>query len=152
MDTPLIIYENDPKWTLLGKILATVASRRVKQEMAKHGIAPVNMAGVMLNVVLMLTYPLSIFNRPHPEKEKKFFNRLSKDLINILDNWKEYRPIRGMIEDIFKLAKNAFSLRKLHRYTERSVVKIICLNVLLEGVVVSLGFNSKEELQRMAEW
>jgi len=100
----------------------------------------------------MLTYPLSLFNRPHPEKGKKFFNRLAKDLINIIDNWKEYRPIRGMIEDIFKLAKNAFSLRKLHRYTERSVVKIICLNVLLVGVVVSLGFNSKEELQRIAEW
>ena len=81
-----------------------------------------------------------------------FFNSLAKDLIIILDNWKEYRPIRGMIEDILKLAKNAFSLRKLHRYTERSVGKIICLNVLLVGVVVSLGFNSKEELQRMAEW
>jgi len=26
------------------------------------------------------------------------------------------------------------------------------LNVLLVGVVVSLGFNSKEDLQRMAEW
>ena len=350
MDTPLIIDEKDPKWMLLGKILAIVSSRRVKQEMAKYGIAPVNMAGVMLKVVLiamffgldisyvveelnnrielrrfakmceipetkkiyrfasrfsekqfvglisgtlsaicvkrgrngvilvdstdisldlnwlrkkikkadleekefkwgyssskgyyigykltlaieypslrpvafllhqgspsdakiyenileelkrrriarngdkiifdrgyysyknyvlgiskfkidpgifprknlkkgklrgMLTYPLSIFNRPYPEKEKKFFNRLAKDLINILDNWKEYRPIRGMIEDIFKLAKDAFSLRKLHRYTERSVGKIICLNVLLVGVVVSLGFNSKGELQRMAEW
>jgi hypothetical protein len=100
----------------------------------------------------MLTYPLSIFNRPHPEKEKKFFNRLAKDLVNILDNWKEYRPIRGMIEDIFKLAKDAFSLRKLHRYTERSVGNFICLNVLLVGIVVSLGFNSKEDLQQMAEW
>jgi hypothetical protein len=73
MDTPLIIDEKDPKWTLLGKILAMVASRRVKQAMAKHGIAPVNMAGVMLNVVLLLTYPLSILNRPNPEKEKNFF-------------------------------------------------------------------------------
>ena len=70
----------------------------------------------------------------------------------MLDNWKEYRPIRGMIEDIFKLAKDAFSLRKLHRYTERSVGKFICLNVLLVGIVVSLGFNSKADLQQMAEW
>jgi hypothetical protein len=100
----------------------------------------------------MLNYPLSIFNHPYPEKKKKFFNRLAKDLINMLDNWKEYRPIRGMIEDIFKLAKDDFSLRKLHRYTKRSVEKIICLDVLSVGVVVSLGFNSKEELQRMAEW
>ena len=37
MDTPLIIGEKDPKWMLLGKILAIVAYRRVKQEMAKHG-------------------------------------------------------------------------------------------------------------------
>jgi hypothetical protein len=73
MDTPLIIDEKDPKWALLGKILAIVASRRVKQEMAKQAITPVNMAGVMLKVVLMLTYPLSIFNRANPEKEKKFF-------------------------------------------------------------------------------
>jgi len=54
-----------------------------------------------------------------------------------------------MIEDIFKVAKNAFSLRKLHRYTERSVVKEICLNVLLSGVVVSISYRSKEELQRL---
>jgi RsiW-degrading membrane proteinase PrsW (M82 family) len=26
------------------------------------------------------------------------------------------------------------------------------LNVLLVGIVVSLGFNSKEDLQQMAEW
>ena len=52
MDTPLILDEKDPKWMLLGKILAIVASRRVKQQMAKHGIALVNMAGVMVKVVL----------------------------------------------------------------------------------------------------
>ncbi|MCK4731343.1 MAG: hypothetical protein KAT65_02695 [Methanophagales archaeon] len=51
-----------------------------------------------------------------------------------------------------KLAKDAFSLKKLHRYTECSVKKLICLNVLLVGVVVSLGINSKEELQKIAEW
>jgi len=88
--------KKSPKWTLLGKILAIVASRRVKQEMAKYGIAPVNMAGVMFKVVLLLTYPLSIFNRPHPEKEKKFFNCLAKDSTNILDNWEEYQPISYM--------------------------------------------------------
>jgi hypothetical protein len=43
MTTPLIIDEKDQKWTLLGKIVAIVASRRVKQEMAKQEIAPVNL-------------------------------------------------------------------------------------------------------------
>ena len=52
----------------------------------------------------------------------------------------------------FKLAKNAFSLKNLHRYTKRSVKKFVCLHVLLVGIVVSLGINSKEELQKIAEW
>jgi len=46
-----------------------------------------------------------------------------KSLKAILENWKKYKPIRGIIGDIFKLAKNAFSLNNLHRYTKRSVKK-----------------------------
>jgi len=40
----------------------------------------------------------------------------------------------------------------LHRYTMRSVKKFVCLHVLLVGLVVSLGINTKEELQKIAEW
>ena len=65
---------------------------------------------------------------------------------------KKYKPIRGMVEDIFKSAKKAFSLKNLHRYTKRSVKKFVCLHVLLVGIVVSLGINSKEELQKIVEW
>lgn len=36
------------------------------------------------------------------------------------------RPIRSLIEDVFKLAKNAFNMVNLHRYTMRSL-KIIAL-------------------------
>jgi len=100
----------------------------------------------------MLSYPLSIFNRSNPEKEKEFYKGLVKSLKAILENWEKYKPIRGMIEDIFKLTKNAFSLNNLHRYTKRSVKKFVCLHVLLVGIVVSLGINSKEELQKIAEW
>ena len=75
-----------------------------------------------------------------------------KSLKAILENWEKYKPIRGMIEDIFKLAKNAFSLNNLHRYTKRSVKKLVCLHVLLVRIVVSLGINSKEKLQKIAEW
>jgi hypothetical protein len=45
----------------------------------------------------MLSYPLSIFNRSNPEKEKGFFNRLVKSLKEKLENLEEYRSIRGMI-------------------------------------------------------
>ena len=75
-----------------------------------------------------------------------------KSLKAILENWEKYKPIRGMIEDIFKLAKNVFSLNNLHRYTKRSVKKFVCLHVLLVGIVVSLDINSKEKLQKIAEW
>jgi hypothetical protein len=43
-----------------------------------------------------------------------------------------------MIEDIFKLAKDAFSLKKLHRYKKRSVKKnrlFACTLGGLEGAV-----------------
>ena len=75
-----------------------------------------------------------------------------KSLKAILENWEKYKLIRGMIEDIFKLAKNVFSLNNLHRYTKRSVKKFVCLHVLLVGIVVSLDINSKEKLQKIAEW
>jgi len=75
-----------------------------------------------------------------------------KNLKAILENWEKYKPIRGMIEHIFKLAENTFSLNNLHRYTKRSVKKFVCLHVLLVGIVVSLGINPKEELQKIADW
>ena len=98
----------------------------------------------------MLSYPLSIFSHSNPEKEKEFYRGLVKSLKAKLENWEKYKPIRGMIEDIFKLAKKC--LKNLHRYTKRSVKKFVCLHVLLVGIVVSLGINSKEELQKIAEW
>ena len=100
----------------------------------------------------MLSYPLSIFNSSNPEREKKFYKGLVKSLKVKLENWKKYRQIRGMTEDIFKLAKDAFSLKKLHRYTMRSAEKSVCLHVLLVGIVVSRGINTKEELLKIAEW
>ena len=48
--------EKDTKWVLLGKIISAVSSRRVKQEMAKQGVGPVNMAGVMLRIVLIAMF------------------------------------------------------------------------------------------------
>jgi len=47
------------KWVLLGEIISAVSSRRVKQEMAKQGVGPVNMAGVMLRIVLIAMFCFS---------------------------------------------------------------------------------------------
>ncbi len=66
-----------------------------------------------------LSYPLSVFSISNKEVEKTFFNRLAMSLKTKLEKCEVYRQIRGMIEDIFKLAKSAFGLKQLHRYTER---------------------------------
>jgi hypothetical protein len=63
-----------------------------------------------------------------------------------------FQSIRSLIEDVFKLAKDAFSLKNLHKYTTRSVKKTVCLNVLLIGLIIPLGFRSKTQLQRLSEW
>ena len=63
-----------------------------------------------------------------------------------------FREKRSLIEDVFKAAKNTFGLRKIHKYTTRSVLKTVCLNVLLLGLVISLGFDKKIDIQRLSEW
>jgi hypothetical protein len=60
--------------------------------------------------------------------------------------------VRSIIEDVFKIKKNALSLDKLHKYTHRSVKKTCSLAVLLIGVLASMGFNDKGSLQKLAGW
>ncbi|MBE8538988.1 transposase [Geoglobus acetivorans] len=98
----------------------------------------------------LLSYPLSIFSSRNLKKEMKLFKSLKAKLMNLLGKWESFKSVRSVIEDVFKLAKS-FSLRKLHRYTMRSVYKFAALNVLLIGIVVALGFREKKELQRLAE-
>ena len=97
----------------------------------------------------MLSYPLSIFSSKLKE-EKRRFKALKSKLLNLLQRWGEFKAVRSAIEDVFKLAKS-FGLRRLHRYTRRSMLKFAALNVLLVGVVVAMGFREKKELQRLAE-
>jgi len=97
------------------------------------------------------------------EKEIRRFKALKAKLMNLLRRWEHFKAVRSVIEDVFKLAKS-FGLRRLHRYTGRSVYKLrlhrytgrsvykfAALNVLLVGVVVALGFREKKVLQRLAE-
>jgi len=98
----------------------------------------------------LLSYPLIIFDSKNLKKEIKLFKDLKAKLMGLLENWQSFKSIRSMIEDVFKLAKS-FSLRRLHRYTMRSVCKFVAMNVLLVGVVVALGFKEKKVLQRLAE-
>ena len=80
----------------------------------------------------------------------KLFKALKAKLMNLLRRWEHFKAVRSVIEDVFKLAKS-FGLRRLHRYTSRSVYKYAVLNVLLIGLVAALGFREKKVLQRLAE-
>ena len=77
------------------------------------------------------------------------------DLVNqtvkILSKWEDYKPDRGIIEDFFKVGKEAFGLDKFHSYTEKSMVKNIILGILLTTIVVQCGFKTKTQLQRLSE-
>src|ERR1039458_3429483 len=68
-----------------------------------------------------LTYPLQVFNNKKTEKQLNLlYNALKKQLLKKINNWKKYKPIRGKIEDFFKLCKSGLSLKRLHKYTPES--------------------------------
>jgi hypothetical protein len=99
-----------------------------------------------------LNYPLWIFGRSDTKLLMKRFASLARRLFMHLRDERPFIEKRSLIEDVFKAAKNAFGLRKIHKYTTRSVIKTVCLNVLLLGLVISLGFDKKIDIQRLSEW
>jgi hypothetical protein len=105
--------------------------------------------GKLLN---RLSFPLSVFGRSDTRDKVRLLKQLVRKLVHGIAHQDSFQAIRSLIEDVFKLAKDAFSLKKFHKYTTRSVKKTVCLNVLLVGLVISLGFHSKKQLQRLAEW
>jgi len=95
----------------------------------------------------LFSYPLDVFNSNSLRKD--VFIKLARKFREMILRWERCRSIRSRMEDLFKLAKNAFSLDRLHRYTRKSVKKFVGLNVLLLGMVVSMGIRKKEELHRL---
>lgn len=85
------------------------------------------------------------------EAAKKLYLELTTKLYKYLENWKDLKPIRGIIEDFFKVGKDAFGLGKFHSYTQKSMRKNIYLCILLTAIVVQQGFNTKTKLQQLAE-
>ncbi|MFO7966562.1 MAG: transposase [Archaeoglobaceae archaeon] len=97
----------------------------------------------------LLSYPLDIFEK-NLEKEKVRIKKIRDKLMAMLSNWKRLKGIRSVIEDVFKLSKS-MGLKGIHRYTKRSVHKYAAMNVLLVGIIASLGFKEKKVIQRLAE-
>lgn len=64
---------------------------------------------------------------------------------------KQYKPIRGKIEDFFKLCKSGLSLKKLHKYTPESAKRTTILTVFLVGFITIQGHKTKTALQKLSE-
>ena len=71
-----------------------------------------------------MSYSLMVYkNKKEIKENKKLFRHLMSLLLIKLKNWKDYKPIRGIIEDFFKAAKGAFGLGKFHSFTDKSMYK-----------------------------
>jgi len=68
-----------------------------------------------------------------------------------IKNWKDFKPLRSRIEDVFKLLEKGLYRRKIYRYIEKSYHRFIICSVLLAGGIIYVGFRSKEHLQILAE-
>ena len=99
-----------------------------------------------------LSYPLQVFNKTKKIlAQKQFYNNLKHELLKKLGNWKKYKPIRGKIEDFFKLLKRGLNMGEIHKYTPKSVAKTVYLNVFLGALIISQGFYSKTAIQQLSE-
>ena len=99
-----------------------------------------------------MSYPLEVFNKnKHLKHLKSIINSITNKLYDLLKNWKDLKPIRGQIEDFFKVAKNTFGLGQFHSYTTESMYKNIYLCILLTALVIQQGYESKTGMQRLGE-
>jgi len=70
------------------------------------------------------------------------FKRKIKDTENLIKE-------RGIIETVFKCAKDILPFDDLHKYTAKSLEKAVAFNVLLLGLIITWKVRDKEDLQRI---
>jgi len=83
--------------------------------------------------------PLPEFSRSGIKQDIQVWKQLLDTLLTLFDRIDEYATIRSLIEDVSTVAKNALSLKRLHRYTTRSVEKMVAATVLFTGDHHSIG-------------
>ena len=98
----------------------------------------------------LISYPLFIFNSKNVEKEKRKYRKLVKKLFEGLRL--NLKSLRSIVEDVIKLGKEAFSLKRLHCYDYEPVKKRCSFSVLLTGITVCMGFREKRVIQKLSEW
>lgn len=99
-----------------------------------------------------LSLPLEAFEESKRGQElKTLIISLRTILFKKLENWEKLKPKRGIIEDFFKLAKDAFGLGEFHSYSTESMMRNIYLCLLLTALIVQQGYKTKTRLQRLSE-
>ncbi len=127
------------------------AQKNYWKSIMHHNVLPFIFPRKNLNVKRIkgrFTYP---FKALKDKEVKRLYDRLFSSFKSFLCSWENFKAVRSVIEDLFKVLKNSLSLKDLHRYSKRSVAKFVALCVLLLGMLVSMGFNTKEKLQALAE-
>jgi len=107
---------------------------------AKYKIVPVIFPRINCNynkLFDMLSYPLNIFDsKRNTNEEKKIYKRLLTKFKSLMENWGGLKPIRSLIEDVFKLAKKACNMEDTQIYDS------FCEKVLLFGCIFDRGSYS----------
>ena len=99
-----------------------------------------------------MSYPMKKKKKNKKAKDlKKDIGSIASILYQELQNWKELKPIHGIIEDFFKVAKDAFELGEFRSYTVESMSRKIYLCLLLTTLIVQQGYKTKTQLQGLAE-
>jgi hypothetical protein len=108
MNYPLIVDPDDSKWLLLDQVLAVTTSRRARQEMAKRGVTPVTNTGAILRLLLIaIFFSVDIACVIRELQRRDDLRRFAH--IDKIPSADEFPPVRSLIEDLFKLGKDAFS-------------------------------------------
>ena len=126
--------------------------RSTKQILSQYEILPLEKSIPSLKIVIMSMYfCFEISYVVRELEEKKIYKRLVAKFKVLMENWGGLKPIRSLIEDVFKLAKKTCNMENLHRYTMRSVKNYCSLAVFLTGAIKAFFISDKKGLQRLAE-
>ena len=83
---------------------------------------------------------LNIFHDKNTfEEEKNLFLKLTAILYEKLEYWQDLKPIRGLIEDFFKVCKDAFGLGEFHPYTQSSKRR----NIYLWHIIINTSHTTR---------
>jgi len=93
-----------------------------------------------------LSYPLTVFCSKNVEKEKRRYRKLLKKLFEGLKE--NLKTLRSIIEDVIKLGKEAYGMKRLHCYSFESVKKWCSASVILTGMTFEFGFREKKVIQK----